>query len=179
MSDKSYTIRPAVPDDAASYNTFWHRLADEPNNGVTFHPGEFTATIDESRERIEKVIATDNQMIFVAVSEQNNVIGECSAFASQRLSRRHNVGLGLSVDQDYRRLGIARGLMQAMLDWAESNPIIERVELEVFTDNIRALNLYLRLGFVLEGTRHKAFRKYGKFKDAYVMALLFQRDDLS
>lgn len=37
MSDKSYTIRPAVPDDAASYNAFWHRLADEPNNGVTFH----------------------------------------------------------------------------------------------------------------------------------------------
>jgi len=177
MTDKTYTIRPAVPDDAPSYNAFLRRLAEEPNNGVTFHSGEFTATEDETRERIQKVIESNNMMIYVAINDDNLVVGECSGFSSSRRARMHNVGLGLSVDKDWRRLGIGRGLMDAMIAWATDNPQVHRLELEVFHDNYHAINMYLRLGFVLEGRRRNAFRKHGKFKDAYMMSILFERDE--
>lgn len=177
LTDRPFTIRPAVLDDAPTYNAFLRRLADEPNNGVSFHAGEFTATVDESREFIEKVIASDNQVIFMAVNADNVVIGDCSALSSQRLSRQHNVGLGISVDQDWRRLGIGRGLMNAVIAWADANPMVHRLELEVFEDNLKAINLYLQLGFTLEGRRRKAYRKHGKFKDAYMMSILFDRGE--
>ncbi len=177
MDNKTYTIRPVEPNDAESYNAFIRRLADEPNNGVTFHPSEFTVTVAEARERIESMLALDNCMIFVAVNADNIVVGECSGSASQRLAKQHNVGLGLSVDQDWRRLGVGRSLMNAIIAWAEANPMVHRLELEVFTDNIKAINLYIQLGFIVEGTRRNAFVKYGNFKDAYMMSMLFNRDD--
>lgn len=178
MKETPYTIRQAVPDDAKSYNAFRYRLASEPNNGITFHEGDYTATVEDTRQRIETRTQSPYHQILVAVDDKNRVIGECSTGGhSDRLSMRHNVGLGISVDQDYRRLGIGKALMQAMIAWVEANPELHRIELEVFHDNIRAINLYLKLGFVIEGRRRNAYRKHGTFKDAYIMSILFEREN--
>lgn len=46
------------------------------------------------------------------------------------------------------------------------------VELHVYTDNARAIHLYEKFGFSIEGT-HKAFAfRDGTYVDAYSMALL-------
>jgi len=169
----NYTIREAVADDADSYNVFMRQIADEPNNGVTFHAGEFTDTIEDTRQRLTAMQEKENCLILIAVDESNQVIGECSGFASERIARHHCVGLGITVSADHRRYGIGTALMQAIIAWADASPTVYRLDLEVYTTNIRALNMYLKLGFVLEGTRHKAYRKHGQFKDAYMMAILF------
>jgi len=172
----NFTIREAVAEDAESYNHFMRQIADEPNNGVTFHAGEFTDTIEDTQKRLTTMHEKENCVIFVAVDESNQVIGECSGFASDRIARHHCVGLGITVSADHRRQGIGTALMQAIIAWAEANPTVYRLDLEVYTSNIRALNMYLKLGFVLEGTRRKAYRKHGQFKDAYMMAILFDRE---
>ncbi len=177
MSDTIYTIRQATADDAASYNAHLLKMVEEPHNGISRHAGEYTETVEETRNHLTSIYESHNQVIFIALNTDNQVIGDCSGFASQRISRQHNVGIGLTVDADYRRQGIATALMKQMIQWAYATSHVYRLELEVFTDNLRALNLYLKLGFVLEGTRHKAFRKHGQFKDAYIMAILFERED--
>jgi putative acetyltransferase len=63
-------------------------------------------------------------------------------------------------------------LMEAAVDLAENWLNIGRIELEVFTDNVAALALYQKFGFVIEGTlRDFAFRD-GRYVDSYLMARL-------
>ena len=45
-----------------------------------------------------------------------------------------------------------------------------RVELEVFSDNPRAIHLYEKMGFALEGCRRMAVVKNGRYVDEYVMS---------
>ena len=180
MMDKpiiQYTIREAVPEDAASYNAHRRRIADEPNNGITYHVGEYNHTVDDDLQRVITAQESDNRVIFVAVNESKQVIGVCSGFSPDKLSTRHRAGVGIDVNKDYRRQGIGTALMKDIIVWADANPDVHRLELEVFTPNIRALQLYLKLGFVIEGTRHKAYRKHGQFIDAYMMAILFEVND--
>ena len=49
---------------------------------------------------------------------------------------------------------------------------LHRIELEVFSQNARAIHVYQSIGFVSEGVRREAFFKYGRHTDAVVMGLL-------
>ena len=49
---------------------------------------------------------------------------------------------------------------------------IERIELEVYPSNQRAIRLYAKLGFRLEGTKRKARKLDGKHEDDCFMALI-------
>lgn len=172
-----FTIREATPDDAADYNAHRRRIADEPNNGVTRHAGEYTETVEQDRQRLMTIREKDNRALFLAHNEAGELIGICAGGSSDYISMRHCVGIGMDVNADYRGQGVGRALLQHLIDWARAKPMIYRLELEVFTSNLRAVRLYLDMGFVIEGTRHRAYRKHGQFMDAYMMAILFDRDE--
>jgi RimJ/RimL family protein N-acetyltransferase len=55
----------------------------------------------------------------------------------------------------WRGRGIGTALLRTLLDWAESNPIIEKICLEVFATNENAIRLYKKLGFVEQGVGTK------------------------
>lgn len=61
------------------------------------------------------------------------------------------------------------------IDLAESCLNLRRLSLVVFVDNAFALEMYRRLGFVVEGTMTGYGFKRGRYVDAHVMARL--RDD--
>lgn len=48
--------------------------------------------------------------------------------------------------------------------------MLVRLELGVFIDNERAINLYKSLGFVIEGTKKHAIIRNGKYEDEHIMA---------
>jgi RimJ/RimL family protein N-acetyltransferase len=48
---------------------------------------------------------------------------------------------------------------------------LEKVELEVYTDNQAAIRLYKELGFLEEGLRRRARRLDGRYQDIELMAL--------
>lgn len=60
--------------------------------------------------------------------------------------------------------------MTEILDLADNWLMIIRIELGVFTDNEKAINLYKNFEFVIEGTRKYAAIKNGKYADEYIMA---------
>ena len=49
-------------------------------------------------------------------------------------------------------------MLQALIDWAEASPLIEKVGLSVFVTNVDAIRLYRRLGFVEEGRQPREMR---------------------
>ena len=106
----------------------------------------------------------------VAVAEQGEVVGWCDIARHAREGFQHCGRLGMGVVPAFRDRGIGRRLATAALEAAWSAGI-ERVELEVFTSNRRAIALYEKLGFVIEGVKHRARKLDGRYDDELFMAL--------
>jgi ribosomal protein S18 acetylase RimI-like enzyme len=70
----------------------------------------------------------------------------------------HVVRLTIAVHEGHQERGIGRALMNELLDWARSNPRVEKVELQVRSSNERAIALYRSLGFVEEGRKTRRLK---------------------
>lgn len=97
------------------------------------------------------------------------VDGQLAGVAGLRYLRRerttHKAYLfGMSVLPEFRGRGIARALIEAVLDQARSTSGIKIVQLGVIQSNIAALGLYESCGFVSFGTEPFAV----KIDDAFV-----------
>ncbi|HEX2621485.1 MAG TPA: GNAT family protein, partial [Phototrophicaceae bacterium] len=165
-------IREAVPDDAAQIVRYMERIINELDNGIIQSPGELRNE-EQERQRIEEHHNTENMLMIVAVTGDNQIIGLANYHGGQRQANTHNAGLGITVHQDWRNSGIGTMMMQYLIDHACRSGIIQRLELEVFTHNARAIHVYHKLGFQFEGTRRKAFFRDGHFVDAHIMAFIF------
>lgn len=170
-----FRLRPVKIEDAAEFNAYRRRISDEPNNFVGRSQGEYTRTVDEERERIRRAIDNPDHLILV-VEAKKAIIGSGQYRGVSSPSVRHVVGLGIDVDKAYRGQGIGKALMQAMIDWARFHPVICRIELDVFAHNHRAISLYLKQGFIIEGLKRRAYYKYGQWVDAYLMSLIIDKD---
>ncbi|MBV8430407.1 MAG: GNAT family N-acetyltransferase [Solirubrobacterales bacterium] len=78
--------------------------------------------------------------------------------------------LGMSILQDYRGHGWGRRLVEAALAEARSRGVV-KVVLEVWPDNGRAISLYARTGFEIEGYKRDHYpRRDGSRRSAVMMA---------
>lgn len=97
-------------------------------------------------------------------------VGNIGLVVEANPRRRHVGHVGMGVHDQYVGRGIGETLMRAALDLADNWLNLTRVELSVFVDNERAIRLYRRTGFEVEGTfRQYAFRD-GELVDALAMA---------
>ena len=69
--------------------------------------------------------------------------------------------LGVYVAKDWRDQGIGQALMARCVEWAEASPVVERVELEVYAQNARAIHLYEQFGFEREGCKRRLYYQNG------------------
>ena len=77
---------------------------------------------------------------------------------------------------DFENQGRGAGFfaINAMLKHAFNNLNLNRITLTVLATNKRAIHLYEKCGFVLEGTQRQAIFKNGKFVDTFSYAILKQ-----
>jgi RimJ/RimL family protein N-acetyltransferase len=66
-------------------------------------------------------------------------------------------------------MGIGRALIQALLDWAAGDPLIEKVTLAVFSTNEHAIALYQTMGFEVEGRCPGDMKINGEYVDSILM----------
>jgi len=98
------------------------------------------------------------------------VLGQLGIKTHKNPRRRHAAHLGMAVKESERRQGVGSALVAAAIDLAERWLAVRRLELKVYTDNVAAIGLYKKFGFVVEGTlRQYAFRN-GEFADVHVMS---------
>ena len=108
---------------------------------------------------------------FVAVKDER-VVGWCDIIPMRGIDFAHSGVLGMGVHNDYRKQGIGTLLLETTIDAAKSFGL-ERVELEVYTSNTVAIRMYEKLGFEVEGIKHKARKLGNQYFDIQVMALIF------
>lgn len=83
----------------------------------------------------------------------------------------HRALLGMGVGSQYRRRGIGERLLKSMLEWMRKNTAIEYLDLWVMSDNIPAIALYQKSGFIVCGDIKDMYRFDGKSIPESMMSL--------
>ncbi len=84
--------------------------------------------------------------------------------------RRHVASIGMGVKDNYQGLGVGSALLATAINLADKWLNLTRLELSVYTDNERAITLYKKFGFEIEGeSKNYAFRD-GQYVSVYHMA---------
>ena len=109
--------------------------------------------------------------IHLVAKDARRVIGWVQIERGNGDSVAHRGDLGMGVLDDYRGCGIGRRLLDDSLSIAGILGIL-RVELEVRSDNWRALKLYRDVGFAVESIVRGAMRIDGIYHDAFRMSLM-------
>lgn len=172
-----YRIREATEDDAGQLIAYLVELSGEPDIPLPLTPGSVNLTLEQEREYLRSHIEPENSIYLVAEVD-GEIVGsvDCTAddSALTRDMTRHCVEIGVSVRRPWRDRGIGTALLQRAIDWARNLGNIGRIELEVFDYNERAIHVYEKLGFQVEGRRRRAYLRDGRYIDSLWMALLIE-----
>lgn len=81
----------------------------------------------------------------------------------------------LAVKPSYQGRGLGMQMMQELISEVRDGGV-KRVELIVESDNLRGITFYKRLGFEIEGTLRKFYKRAGedRYIDDHVMGLLLE-----
>jgi RimJ/RimL family protein N-acetyltransferase len=90
------------------------------------------------------------------------------------LSERNRIveGNRLAVHPAFRRTGIADEVARRFQQLIFRELGFHRLELQIYGFNERAIAHAERVGFVREGTKRKAYEKFGEWQDAVVFSML-------
>ncbi|EOU1469898.1 GNAT family N-acetyltransferase [Clostridium perfringens] len=125
---------------------------------------------DEKEELIkEKIINRGKNQYWYVAEENGKVIGLGILMNHGNLRKKHVGVITLMVNSDYQNKGVGSLLMDKLINLSESLNII-RLELCVFRDNYKAINLYKKFGFKEEGIKVKSALKNGEYIDEIMMA---------
>lgn len=134
--------------------------------GIYLVPSQFTIP-----ERWRKILAAggelDNDLIVVAEVD-GRVVGHGRMFTTDGTSA-HVADLGMALIAEFRDQGIGSRMIAYMLDWAGQKGL-RKVTLGVFASNARAIHVYEKFGFTVEGVLRQQHRIGEEYVDEILMA---------
>lgn len=139
-------------------------------------PGEFSFTVEQEAAFIESALSNENAY-FVLGEVAGDIMATCSVALVSTVRRScHRAAMGIAIKKDYWHKGAGKVLMQGAIDWCRDKGV-EQLELDVVTDNERALAMYKSFGFEICGLKKRAL-KYadGTYADEHYM-ILFLDDE--
>lgn len=158
-------IRTATPADAEAIAVAEEETRRTPGLLVG-HPGEIP--VGAYRTKIAKLL-TDGRYI---VMEKNGApVGHAFLDPMPMRANAHVFTLTIVVHPGHLERGIGRALLRDLLDWANHDSRVGKVELNVRAGNLRAQHLYSSFGFVEEARfRRRVRRLDGEYEDDLGMA---------
>jgi RimJ/RimL family protein N-acetyltransferase len=163
-------IRLANSMDAEKLLALQHTL-DRQSSFMLLEPQERDDSAENLQVRLADLVRAGS-FDLIAVDE-DRAVGWLSVDVAPYRRARHTGYVVTGVDAESTGQGIGTSLITCAVAEAELRGLI-RLELTVMTDNLRALNLYLRCGFQVEGIRRSALHRDGVSIHEYYMARLLQ-----
>jgi RimJ/RimL family protein N-acetyltransferase len=165
------TIRQISEADAAGFLLLTQTIEQE-TSFMLREPGERTLTVAAQRAQIAHLLVRNNHTILVA-EDAGRLLGYLHAVGGAYRRNRHTVHIAMGILQAYTGQGLGQRLLTALEVWARAHALY-RIELTVMAHNARAIRLYQRMGFIIEGTKRHALFVDGTYVDAYDMARLLE-----
>jgi RimJ/RimL family protein N-acetyltransferase len=166
-----FTIRSLERRDAEQALAFMHRMY-SVSPFLARYPDEWTLTIQEEIAFIEMNLI-DSERLLAGGFEEETLIVLGSVFPVGRNDKlAHRCECSISVLPEYQGKGVGTAFMQELINQARRAGY-EQMELEVVSENRRAVQLYERLGFTHIGMVPRGFKnRDGSYHDLEVMARL-------
>jgi ribosomal protein S18 acetylase RimI-like enzyme len=125
-------------------------------------------SLEQTRTFLKRVV--DGALPQVLAVVEDEVVGFCDIIPNTAKGFTHVGRLGMGVRFEWRRQGVGRRLLDACLSLARKAGI-EKVELEVFSENVAAIRLYDSFGFSQEGRKVRGRKLEDRYQDVTLMAL--------
>ena len=167
--NNTYIIREAVPDDAEKMISYLNQVGGESDN-LLHGKNEFTVLVEGVKRKLAMSKVSENSVVLIAL-ENDEIIARAEIDGYYPARIRHRAIFSISVRKDYWDQGIGTEMIESIFEQAKKMKI-RIIELEVIADNVRAIHLYHKMGFVDIGTYKDYFFVNGMYKDAMVMQKL-------
>lgn len=161
--------REAEPSDAGKFLEYCKIVGAETDN-LTFGAEGLPLSISQEADYIRKYAGNPDSVMIVVFDEGELIGTGAVSVVSGRPRFAHRRELAISVRKDYWGKGVGTGIMNVLMDFCKKTGA-KVVELEVRSDNEKAIGLYKKFGFEKIGTYKKFFCINGEFFDADYMNL--------
>ena len=165
---KMCVLRSVEPEDAERMIAYMKIMLGETPY-LLRAPEEFDYTVEGEAEVLRRR-RDDPRALMMLAEIDGDIIATSDVMPMGAKSRTlHRATLGMSVRQDYWRQGIGSAMMERLIAHARQSEF-EQIELEVVSTNRRAINLYVKYGFQVYGTRPHGMKYLdGSYANDYMM----------
>ncbi|MEG1823815.1 MAG: GNAT family N-acetyltransferase [Cloacibacillus sp.] len=158
-------IRPVTQSDAESICKINDSVKGDKNLHIT------NSLFMDAESLIENLTALDHMMVLETETEPREICAAVLLIVNRQIFLRRMATLRIIVDPKWQGQGLGKLLMETALHLADDELMMERVEVEIPTDNVNALKLCKSTGFKVEGVaKDFMMTPDGRYVDAYLMA---------
>lgn len=165
QGDKVY-LSPVNPEDFETYTKWVNDLS------LTINLGSASNVFSLMQEKsFLESMAKEGQHFAIISNENDELIGNCSLFATNHIHRTAELGLFIG-EEKYRNKGIGTEVVQLLLAYGFNVLNLNNIMLKVFEFNKGAIKAYEKAGFQLFGRRRQAYFINGRYYDELYMEIL-------
>ncbi len=108
---------------------------------------------------------------FLGVWNKKKLIGFGSIILGRRNHPRNALAgdFGITILENYTSCGLGTFIMKKLIKWSKKEKV-HRIQGMVFHENIKALGLYQKLGFEIEGMAREIAKYHNKWQHGYYIA---------
>jgi len=162
---RRWILRPGRPTDGRALAHLFALVRDEGRWLITT-PGAVSETSEAFW--ISELIRASESLALVAEAD-GEIIGNVLISVDRGRATEHIGVLSICIADGWRDVGIGTALVTGAQDWARERGL-GKISLGVFPDNVRAIAVYERGGFVREGIRRRQYRSGDEYRDELLMA---------
>lgn len=137
------------------------------------HPGiPFLYTYEDEIKWFDSISATkENYSFAIETLEGNKYIGGCGINHIDWKNSVITVGIFIG-DKNYMGKGYGTDAMKILIKFIFEQMNINKIKLQVFSFNERAIKSYEKCGFIIEGRLRKEIYRDGQYHDEIIMGIL-------
>ncbi|MCR8856638.1 GNAT family N-acetyltransferase [Bacillus pseudomycoides] len=172
LTGNKVTLRKITKEDYGNYYNIEDVMESRllMNDGIPFPPTE------RDHEKFLNEISSDKEdyMFGIELKDEKIFIGTIAIYLVNWKNGTCHVGV--SIGPEYQGKGYETDSMQILVDFIFNYMNVNKVKLQVFSYNKRAIASYEKCGFSVEENLKEELFRFGSYHDIHIMGLL--RKDL-
>ena len=158
--------RKAVFEDAERWNDLVFEVKSE--DLPTLFKMTTPITLQSTKDYLRNILENDGSFVLIGI-DNDKIIGSIDLIRKKRLEEHHVAEIGMCIKKEYRNKGIGKEMFRRVFEICQSEKKIEKIELDVFSNNTAGIKLYEKMGFVFEGKRRNSIVKGNEKIDLIMM----------
>jgi len=127
---------------------------------------------DEQDKWYADIVSNSERLVFAIVNDENNNHVGNTGLYNINLLYGHAEFWILIGEEKFQGIGIGKTVLLLMLKYAFGNLKLNKIYLHVGDDNIEAIKLYKKHGFIKDGMLRHHFFINGEYKNIFIMSIL-------